>query len=131
MPAEEITNSRDFIDSREIISRIAELEGYDCADEDARCGLYECPTCEESGRSELDALRKLQEQCDWGDWDYGATLIRDSYFTTYAQQFAEDIGAINSDASWPATCIDWDEAARELQMDYTSVDFAGETYWVR
>lgn len=32
---------------------------------------------------------------------------------------------------WPFTCIDWDKAAQELQMDYTSVEFDGITYWVR
>jgi hypothetical protein len=58
-------------------------------------------------------------------------MIRDSYFKEYAQEFAEDIGAINKNASWPNTCIDWDQAARELQMDYTSVNFDGVTYWIR
>lgn len=39
----------------------------------------------------------------------------------FAQQLAEDIGAISDDARWPYTCIDWDQAARELMMDYTAV----------
>ena len=34
-------------------------------------------------------------------------------------------------ASLAATCIDWAQAARELRMDYTSVDFDGVTYWIR
>ena len=47
-------------------------------------------------------------------------LIRDSYSEDYAQELAEDNGAISSsDASWPNTCVDWKQAARELQMDYT------------
>lgn len=65
------------------------------------------------------------------DWLYGAQLIRDSYFTEYAQELADDIGAINSDAGWPNSCIDWDQAARELKQDYTSIAFDGVTYWVR
>ncbi|APU00330.1 hypothetical protein HOR55_gp43 [Ralstonia phage RS-PII-1] len=65
-----------------------------------------------------------------GDW-YPVTLIRDSYFQTYAQEFAEDIGAVEHDAQWPNNCIDWEQAARELRMDYSSVDFDGETYWYR
>jgi hypothetical protein len=65
------------------------------------------------------------------DWQYGAQLIRDSYFKRYAMKLADDIGAIDHDATWPQTCIDWDQAARELQMDYIPVDFDGVDYWVR
>jgi hypothetical protein len=65
-----------------------------------------------------------------GDW-YPLTLIRESYFRDYAQELAEDIGAVNAQATWPNNCIDWDQAARELQMDYTSVTIDGMTYFYR
>lgn len=29
------------------------------------------------------------------------------------------IRAINKNASWPNTCIDWEQAARELMCDYS------------
>lgn len=82
---------------------------------------------------ELKALKALAEEAEdyASDWKHGEALIRDSYFKEYAQQFADDIGAINAEASWPNDCIDWDRAARELQMDYTAVDYDGVTYWVR
>lgn len=32
-------------------------------------------------------------------------------------------------SQWPYNCIDWARAARELQMDYSSADLMGETYW--
>lgn len=36
----------------------------------------------------------------------------------FAQQFAEDIGAIdNIGTQWPTYCIDWEYAARDLMMD--------------
>lgn len=83
-------------------------------------------------REELADLLKLREEAEgYSDWRHGATLISDSYFEQYARDFAEDIGAINRHAQWPNTCIDWEQAARELQQDYTSVEFAGVTYWVR
>ncbi|KKK55784.1 hypothetical protein LCGC14_3071100, partial [marine sediment metagenome] len=44
---------------------------------------------------------------------------------------AEDIGAIAKDTSWPATSIDWEAAANELLIDYSSVDFDGVTYYFR
>ncbi len=83
--------------------------------------------------NELIALQALQEEAEGysSDWRHGATLIRDSHFQDYARQFAEDIGAIPDDAKWPATCIDWEEAAGELQQDYTSVNFDNVIYWVQ
>ena len=113
----EITHSEDVIDSREIIDRIAYLEDSEDADE----------------IEERAALVALAEQAEGyaADWQYGEQLIRDSYFKDYAMELAEDIGAVDANASWPNTCIDWDQAARELQMDYTSVEFAGVTYLIR
>lgn len=119
-----IDNTADIIDSREIIERIDELEAL-AADGDALLDYDE--------RCEMESLRKLADQCqNWvSDWEYGETLIRDSYFVEYAQQLADDIGAIDVNASWPMSCINWERAARELRMDYTAVDFDGVTYWVR
>lgn len=87
----------------------------------------------EDDHAELVALRALRDEAApyCPDWQHGATLVRDSYFKEHAQQLADDIGAIDSDAKWPINCIDWDEAARELQQDYTSVEFDGVTYWIR
>jgi len=89
----------------------------------------------ESGEEaeELKQLKKLADDAEGytSDWSHGAQLIRDSHFEEYAQEFAEDIGAIDRKVAWPYTCIDWERAARELQMDYTAVEFDGVTYWVR
>lgn len=117
-----ITNSEDVIDSRDIIGRIEELE--DMAEGDDW-------TIEEN--DELNALKALAaEAADYApDWEHGETLIRDSYFQEYAMELAEDLGAVKHDATWPNNCIDWEQAARELRMDYTAVDFDGVTYWVR
>lgn len=84
---------------------------------------------EEDDPETVAAIRELAED-GIADWEYGATLIREDYFEDYARQFAEDIGAIPNDASWPCTCIDWERAARELAMDYTSVSFLGHDYYV-
>jgi len=87
---------------------------------------------EEDNGEELKNLTDLAEQGEgYGDWDHGEALIRDSYFKEYAEQLADDIGAIDGNANWPLSCIDWDQAADELKMDYTSVEFDGVTYWMR
>lgn len=82
---------------------------------------------------ELAELESLQEQCDgyFSDWTRGATLIADSYFEEYARELASDIGAIQRDVGWPCDCIDWAQAAGELKMDYTEVDFGGVSYQIR
>jgi antirestriction protein len=36
----------------------------------------------------------------------------------FAQEMAEETGAVDDNASWPHTCIDWEWAARELMYDY-------------
>ena len=40
---------------------------------------------------------------------------------------------IKPDASsqWPYTCIDWDQAARELKMGYTELEYDGVAYLAR
>lgn len=104
-----------------------------------------CETCQGSGEvpnenavdddeiDELATLKSLQEDGEAyaPDWKYGATLIRDSYFKEYAQELADDIGAIDRNATWPLNCIDWDQAADELRSDYTTVDFDGVDYLIR
>lgn len=81
---------------------------------------------------ELHILLQLQDEAEGSpDWRCGESLIRDSYFEEYAEQLAEDIGAIDSNANWPVNCIDWEKAADELKADYSRVDFDGVDYWIR
>ena len=136
----DIDNTQDILDSRDVIARrdeLAEEQAALVADaeeataenapraEDARNTLIEW---REDNAEELAALEAfISEGSD--EWSHGVTLVRESYFEDYAQELAEDIGAIRSDAAWPATCIDWKRAARELRYDYTGADFAGVTYY--
>jgi len=158
--SKEITNSEDVIDSRDVIERIEYLESersalvdvYETAkaDREAYTGdtdTDECLDLEDTVRgtaseleewdqsdkaNELKALQALADEASGSpDWTYGEALIRDSYFKRYAQELADDIGAVPDNLSWPCMCIDWEQAARELQMDYMSVDFDGITYWIR
>ncbi len=143
------TNSDDVIDSLDVIARIEELEELETAISDAREALGNADEADreaaqaeldkaesamdDADREELRILRALASEAEGyaSDWEYGETLIRDSYFRTYAMDLAEDIGAVPKDVAWPCSCIDWDQAASELQQDYTAVDFDGVTYWIR
>lgn len=149
----DISNNEDVLDSRDIIARIEELEGErDDFYTFCGCGTLAAPDpdCDKCGGStqepnptawaqhvpddaaELAALSKLAEEAEQyaDDWQHGETLIRDSYFTDYAQELCEDIGDIPKNLP-PYIHIDWEATARNIQMDYTSVDFDGVTYWVR
>ncbi len=64
------------------------------------------------------------------DWDNGVTFVKDSYFETFAEDEADQLGLVEN-KQWPYDCIDWEKAANRLQMDYSSVEFDGETYWYR
>ena len=37
----------------------------------------------------------------------------------FAQDFADQLGLIDTNASWPTNCIDWEHAAKELMYDYS------------
>lgn len=118
-----INNTEDIIDSRDIVERLRELDEINVDD-----------VMSLDQATEHLALTRIVETINAYGGDSaedGVTLIRDSYFTEYAQQLAEDIGAIESEAKWPAYCIDWEWAAKELRHDYTALSFDGVTYWFR
>lgn len=145
-----------FIDSRDIIKRVEELEGeradladaLDQAEEDTAEAFGDDlkPTQQARDKAaqavadwdasdeaeELRALKALADQCEgYGDWEGGAVLIARSHFQTYAQEFAWEIGAISEGAPWPLNCIDWEAAAKGLEADYMAVDFDGEEFLMR
>jgi hypothetical protein len=114
----------------------------------------DCQTCEGTGVIDDAEVRMECEDCNdkselsdedeqrWSelsDLDYEIGLatcedrqaIPDCRFEEYAQQLAEDIGAISSDAQWPLNRIDWEAAADDLKMDYTQFSWDGSDYWVR
>lgn len=37
----------------------------------------------------------------------------------FAQEMADQLGAIDKNAQWPMNCIDWEYAAKELMYDYS------------
>lgn len=114
-----ISKYEDVIYSNEITDKIAELYNNDERDEEEE--------------SEYNALLELEAQCKAynDDYDYGETLIRDSYFKEYAIELASEISDPNIDNVWPYNCIDWNFAAMMLKQDYVSVQYHDVTYWIR
>lgn len=126
--ADEISNSEDIIDVRNVIERVEELR--EMRDGDAE----HFADGEEAELSALESL--LGEMAGYGgdhQWEgqwYPVTLIRDDYFPTYAEELAADISNVKG-AEWPFNCIDWQEAAEQLKVDYSCAEFDGVTYWYR
>ncbi len=148
-----ISNTDDVIDSRDVIERIEELEAerealvesveeYDTAEdqgldpkhtEDGKAiAIAALAEWDDENKAELEALKAFAEEAEGyaPDWRYGAALVRDSYFEDYARELLEDIGDIPRDLPHYIE-IDWEATARNIRMDYTSVEFDGVTYWVR
>lgn len=134
----------DILDTRDLEERIEELEAleealedafseYDPDDEESCDALRDADynfTAEE--REELTTLRDFKEEMEgYCDWRHGETLIEESYRETYAEQLAEDIGAIDRNANWPLNHIDWTAAAKDLfAHDYHYAELGGFTYYV-
>src|SRR5688572_8669279 len=100
-------------DSREIIELIDEIESEFNNDEG------ELKINDPEVLDEYTALKDIVDEIG-DEAAYGVSLIREDYFETHAQEFAEDIGAVDRDAPWPASYIDWEAAADALKDDYMS-----------
>ena len=165
--ANEISNTDNVLDSRDIIDRIEYLESeresltdevdkaqetlddldsddfvevsaFEAAEDEARRELATAQANvkdwdESDEGQELVKLKAFAEEAEGyaEDWRHGATLIHEDYFEDYARDLAAEGDYDMKNEQWPYTCIDWTQAAEELKQDYTSVDFDGETYWVR
>lgn len=133
-----IDTSNDIIDVRDMIARIEELRDNLSDIDELRAendGELSDEVLEE--QAELEALKAVMEELQgkggdeqWeGDW-YPVTLIRDSYFEDYARETVEECGYLGKDIpSWIE--IDWEATARNVRMDYTSIEIEGVTYWFR
>jgi antirestriction protein len=111
------------LDSRDLLDRLNELEASE-ADE----------ALDADETAELTMLRDLRDETEgYADdsWRDGVFFVADWAFKDYAIELADEMGAIPKEYSWPASYIDWDAAARDLRMDYTSCEIDGRTYWYR
>ena len=116
--------TEDVIDSRDIIERYDELAAIEELTED-----------ELNEKTALEKLRAKGEASP--DWDYGETLIRESYFEDYIEQLIDDCYPEVSKAlysgEWPMRHLklDIEDAASEAKVDYFEVEFNGSTYLIR
>lgn len=128
-----ISNYDDVIDTRDIIERIEELENdLETAWNEIDHTQYLISKEElcERDFEELEALKSIAEEaekyCD--DWQYGAQLIRESYFEIYMDEMIADCYELPEDLPfWMTVVYDYEA----LKQDYTEIDFDGVTYYIR
>lgn len=126
-----IVDVRDLCDRvEELREQLEESEDY----EDVPGAMQGLGLDEEEELAMLEKL--LAEMRGYGDrntrWEgnyYPSQLICRDYFVEYAKLQAYDTGF--EGAVWPTTCINWDEAAAELEEGFSSVDFDGTEYLYR
>ena len=124
-----ISNTEDVIDSRDIIERIEELESAlkNFLDENDVLLEENFPDIDE-----LKALRNLANEASQysSEWQYGEILISYSYWEEYVQEMLEDCGDIPKNLPW-YIAIDWKTTAENIAQDYTIVEFNGVDYYIR
>jgi hypothetical protein len=117
------TPGRDIIDLRSVLDEYEALIGMRDDGEDL----------DDSDQEYIEAVEELGEQIDLecSAQNEPVLILEGKAFEDYARDLAEDIGAIDRQAGWPADYIDWEAAADALAMDYTSVEFGGFDYLTR
>jgi len=87
---------------------------------------------EDFGGDEMQELEEIENIEGYAaDFTHGTEMIPIRDFEEYAEELASEIGAIDRDAKWPLSHIDWKAAAEELAQDYTEVSYLGIDYYVR
>ncbi len=114
---EEIQELKDELEAEDAIDEQVELESKIAAAEDELQDI------------EIDAIDilGLHEQCE--HYARGSTLINESEFQQYCEEFAYDCGEISRDGSM-ATYIDWERYAEDCKMDYSTITFQAVEFYV-
>jgi hypothetical protein len=115
------------IDTRDLVKELRDLEAEIESQED---GPGDTSMEEKRAQEIRDLFEEIAQYADESPEDGIFQLIEDSGFSAYAEELADDLGTPVS-TDWPYCHIDWDAAAEALKAEYTSVDFAGSTWWFR
>lgn len=154
--SQEIDNTQDVMDSRDIISRIESLEAdkealeemderVSDAIEDEAENIEDHKTEARLARqafgdaeaAELKVLLAFQSEAESSpDWIHGESVIHENYFTQYTEQLIDDCyempeGFNANDWPWRHMTMDFEAAAEEAKQDYITAEFDGETYYLR
>lgn len=127
MTSTELDLTSDILDVRDIIERVEFLETNEPQSVEEKFAQVE----EYSTLTELlEELKDMGGDEKWrGDW-YPITLIEESHFISYVQELLDDCGEIPQNLPSYVE-IDWEATAKNIQVDYSTVDINGFTYFYR
>lgn len=111
---EDLENDDDDVAESDIADATQELEDWDNG---------------EDGQ-ELKNLLALRADVNSPEWEYGLSLIHENYFTEYCEEMLKDCGEIPQDIP-SYLVIDWEATAENLMVDYSSVEYDGDTFYYR
>ena len=119
-----VNSSQDIVNLQDIIERIEELESIE--------GIEDIDSNDlEAEYLELEVLRSVMGDVGVHRIERRSMLIRESYFTEYAQEYARDIGLVGRDFfEWPLNHINWEEAVEELKESFVEVDWDGIKFYI-
>ena len=149
-------NFESVVDSRNIEERIEELESdrqdlLDILEEEetalddiepdedntdefeavkqARQALEEFDKYDNDG-GDLKKLVALRDDVGSSEWIDGIGLINEDYWVEYVEEMLKDIGDLPSDIPY-YIAIDWEQTAENIRVDYSSVEYDGDTFYFR
>lgn len=113
----------EYIYGEWLMSRLDELEnkmGEECTDDEIK-ELTEIREVISNTYISPEALRRD-----------GILFISESVWIEYVRELVTEVGYISEDFPWwIEECISWGKVAKNVSMDYTEVEIAGHTYYVR
>ena len=145
--------SQNVIDTRDIQDRIDEIESdiesleeeiselseeIDELDEDDSGNKNEIDLKLDDIEDKRGQIEDLQEELSMlldvkqevPEFSYGETLIHENYWVEYVQELCEDCGYISKDFPYWIE-IDWEATAKNVAMDYSTIELDGNTYYFR
>lgn len=126
----------DVLDVRDIAGHIREaasvVDAEDCTEDEQAEAL-------EALKAYADAFNDLTNIDHGEDWEAladawdeldGPTMIRESYWVDYVEEYLKEIGYLPQDLA-DFIVIDWSATAENVKQDYTEFDLDGVTYYIR
>ena len=91
--------------------------------------LQELLENETENEIEIAELQDLKNSLEDEGWEDGIQMIPCSDFVEYTQDLVRDCYEMPD--NWPFSCIDWEQAAKELEDDYSQIEYDGVDYFYR